>query len=425
MSETPSSLIVVLEAARGMLQTRRAEASDRVERIKAAADLYLSAMEQEIALEFALRNGLPLPLRVDGITPQPKPLRAALDLRSIVETLPELRIRMEPSSPMAAATMSAPAHSQPNPNAPAAIEGGRADEPKSEARPRDGRSLSELDSEVSALIRDMQVLGFDAMPLPLFRAYAEELAARARSLQNRGPEAEELTSRVIRRLTAMAYEKGIGDVYGLNRKHSGDWDELAARARARREDLLAAPTKPKSPVPDAPKSATRTDAVKVLITDTEKLEAFKISTSATLEVLKQTAEAEPASAPESEPVSARLPLLTAACERGPVVMIGGIVKQDKIQAIRERFGIDVEWIDTSRSGNNTIGSVEKRIREKRLAAVVVLQGLISHKHFEPLVGAARQVGLPFAYADKAGMGSVSRAFTEIERAMARKEELAS
>ena len=41
--------------------------------------------------------------------------------------------------------------------------------------------------------------------------------------------------------------------------------------------------------------------------------------------------------------------------------------------------------------------------------MVVLQGLIGHKHFEPLVAAARQVGTPFAYADKARASAASRA----------------
>jgi hypothetical protein len=272
----------------------------------------------------------------------------------------------------------------------------------------------------------MQLLGFDAMPLALFRLHAEELAARARALQDRGPEAEELTSRVIRRLTALAYEKGIADIYGLNRKHMGDWEGLAARARARREALQSAPAKPRPSNPDAIEPEARVDAPKPAPSETGKFEVVKAPDAPTSEDSKSIqAEVEPASTPEPEPASIRLPRLMAACERGPVVMVGGIVKQDKVQAIRDRFGVDVEWVDTSRSGNNTIGSVEKRIREKRLAAVIVLQGLISHKHFEPLVGAARQVNLPFAYADKAGTGSVGRAFAEIERALTRKDELAS
>lgn len=425
MNEHPSSLDTVLEAARDLLQARRAEASERVERIKAAAELYLSAMDQEIALEFALRNGLPLPLRADDATARPKPVRAALDLRAAVETLPELRVRIDPPPAVAVATFtsSGPAHSPP-PSSPATEEG-HTEGSRTEARPRDLRGALAQEHDMAALARDMQ-LSFDAMPLALFRAHAEELAARARALQDRGPEAEELTSRVIRRLTAMAYEKGIADVYGLNRKHSGDWDELAARARARREGMQSASPKARPSSPGTIEPEPRADAAKPVPLETGKFEIVKAPDPPKSEAIKLAqAEAEPASPPESEPASARLPRLLAACERGPVVMVGGIVKQDKVQAIRERFGVDVEWVDTSRSGNNTVGSVEKRIREKRLAAVVILQGLISHKHFEPLVGAARQVNLPFAYADKAGTGSVGRAFTEIERALTRKDELAS
>lgn len=431
MTDEPSSLDTVLEAARDLLQSRRAEANDRVERIKAAAELYLSAMEQEIALEFALRNGLPLPLRVDGTTNRPKPVRAALDLRAAVETLPELRVRVDSASTAAAATMTmmsgsaAHASAQPASSSPN-VEEGRTEGPRSEPRPRDGRGTPDPDPDVVELTRDMQLLGFDAMPLALFRAHAEELAARARALQDRGPEAEELTSRVIRRLTALAYEKGIADVYGLNRKHMGDWDGLAARARARREALQSAPAKPRPSNPEAAKPEPDAESSKSSPTESGQFDVVKVPDAATTQISRPVPiEVESAPVSEPEPASIQLPRLLAACDRGPVVMVGGIVKPDKVQAIRERFGVDIEWVDTSRSGNNTIGSVEKRIREKRLAAVIVLQGLISHKHFEPLVGAARQVNLPFAYADKAGTGSVGRALAEIERALARKDELAS
>lgn len=411
MTENPttSPLDLVLEAAREALRVRHTEAQDRVHRIRNAADVYLAALEHEIATDFASRNGLSAPT---AAATAPNVLRAALDLRAAVEMLPELRIRLDASQADGGYTTTPTTGNLPTtpPRLPL------QDDARAEFRARELRSPDPT-PEMVALQREMHSMSFDTMSVPLFRAYAEEYAARARNLQPISADGEELASRVIRRLTAIAYEKGVADVYGLNRKHTGNWDEIAQRARARREALLAAPVKtvPK----DSPSSPGRSD--------TAKLEVTKATSKATDTGRLAVTISEPPESlsPESEPATVQLPLLTAACERGPVVMVGGIVKQDKVQAIKERFGIDIEWIDTSRSGNNSVGSVEKRIREGRLAAVVVLQGLISHKHFEPLVGAARQVNLPFAYADKAGTGSVGRAFAEIERNLMRKDEAAS
>jgi hypothetical protein len=46
-------------------------------------------------------------------------------------------------------------------------------------------------------------------------------------------------------------------------------------------------------------------------------------------------------------------------------------------------------------------------------------GLGGHKHFEPLVAAARQTGTPLAYGDTAGTGALRKAFRAIEQKLGR------
>jgi hypothetical protein len=73
------------------------------------------------------------------------------------------------------------------------------------------------------------------------------------------------------------------------------------------------------------------------------------------------------------------------------------------------------WVglEAGRSAS-AVTALAKRIRDGRLAALVLLNGLMDHKQSEPLLIAAREVGLPVAYADKAGHGALARAFLELE-----------
>jgi hypothetical protein len=96
------------------------------------------------------------------------------------------------------------------------------------------------------------------------------------------------------------------------------------------------------------------------------------------------------------------------------VLVGGMVKREKLDRLQERFAIGIEWIDTQRSGMNTVANLENRLRDGRISALVILDGLIGHIHSEPLVQAARRAGVPLAYGDRGGTGSIARAFSEIE-----------
>jgi hypothetical protein len=126
-------------------------------------------------------------------------------------------------------------------------------------------------------------------------------------------------------------------------------------------------------------------------------------------------------APAEEPDDGvDLPLLSAASKRGRVVVLGGLAK-DRLDRLKERFGFEAEWIETEHAGTHAVKKLEGRILDGRVAAVVVLDGLIGHAHFEPIARAARQTGTLLVYGDKAGRASLDQAFASAEAQLGKKK----
>jgi hypothetical protein len=441
-----SPVDTVIEAARADLERRKAAAGERAARIRSAVDAYLMASEGELAAEFAAKVGIAFAL--EGTARE-----RALSLFNEVRALPELRQEPSPdvsllapravpealsgppsASALPAVELPAPRASAETPPHPARGVGVTEPlaprptiiaepsppprtvivaEPSPPPRtvivaeppaPRDYAAERALEQAVAALIDTAKGLNFTSMPVGLFRAWAEELAAEARLLQEQGCD-KEATGYVIRLLTRCAYDKGVRDVRGLNHRDSADWKAVAERARTRRALLQGNGARALTQRLDIPETVRQQVAL------TQPAEP---AAPAPPPPAPEAAAEEPEEEEAPAPLVADLPMLRASIDRGPIVLIGGIVKTEKLDLIRQRFGLSVEWVDTSRMGTGTVATLEKRIREHRLAALVLLDGLLGHKHFEPLIAAARQVGLPHAYGGRAGSGSLLRAFREIE-----------
>ena len=114
------------------------------------------------------------------------------------------------------------------------------------------------------------------------------------------------------------------------------------------------------------------------------------------------------------------PRLREAARHGRIVVLGGLAKKDKIERLKGRLGFETEWIETDRAGAHAIQKLEGRILDGRIAAVVVLDGLIGHAHFEPIARATRQTGTLLVYGDKAGRASLEQAFLSAETQLAKK-----
>lgn len=351
-----------MEKIREQLSSRKRESEERVARIKAAADEYLRAIEADLVADVAVRVGLETQRSTSAV-------KAALTLRSLIESLPEARLRAEP----------APQPQQPTAEAASEVHDEVPEEPRAPVAPR----RVETDPEIEGLYKEFHAMEFDSLSDGLFKPWAEEFACRARGLQARGlADGNDLLTRMFRVLTAKAFQRNTRDIFGLARSHHGDWVARAERAKREREQVQAGP-------------APRSVSTRIVIP-----EALRAAVAA-------PEEDEGAAWPE-------LPKLLALCAERPLVLLGGVVKQEKLERLKKHLGAEVEWIATDNGNPQGIASLERRVREGRVGAVVVLEELIGHRHFSPVVDAARQVMMPIAYGAKAGKASIVRALQDIE-----------
>ncbi len=359
----------LLEKLRAQLTTRRQDSEDRVARIKIAADDYLRAIEADLVSDVAVKLGVETQRSSSAV-------KAMLTLRSLVESLPEARVRTEPVT--AAATemrLRAVAEADEHRDDDAHHDETRVPVPAPPPR------RIETDPEVEALFREFQALDFDNLADGTFKPWAEEFACRARGLQARGlSDGAELLTRMFRVLTAKAFQRNTRDIFGLARNHHGDWAARAERAKREREQHQAGPrgVSTRMVIPEAVRAAV--------------------------------------AAPEEDEAAQwpEMPRLLALSAEKPVVLLGGVVKQEKLDRLKKHLGGEVEWIATDNGNAQGIASLERRVRDGRVGAVVVLEELIGHRHFAPVVDAARHATVPLAYGAKAGKASIVRALHDIE-----------
>lgn len=347
----------IFEAARVAAEARRQPLLDQTARIRSALDDYAHAVGQALVAEVAEKLGVER-------APTPSPVEAADTLLKLVLDLPELKAQAaeEPLGPDLWPLMPVP---------------------------RPSLESYEAGPETRDLWQEVNDLDFAGMSVPMFKAVAALLAARARVLQDQGDNAELIPERVIKKLTAIAGERHITGIYGLARYHQGDWSALAEKAEAEIERL---------------RSGTGL---------TQKL---KIPAAIIAKVVEEAAPGPEHDEEDDEPVVESLPKLQALSRLKPVVLVGGQVENKKLELIKRRFGLDPEWIETD--GIRAVQALERRVTDRRISAVVFLNGLLGHTHFGSIISAARQTGVPVAYADTAGTGALRKAFTEIEERLA-------
>ena len=126
----------------------------------------------------------------------------------------------------------------------------------------------------------------------------------------------------------------------------------------------------------------------------------------------------PTASPAAGQVAAGYPHLQARVARGKIVVIGALSGRDRSAALPSELGEEVEWIDTERDGAHAVGNLPQRVRQGRVAAVVILDRVVQHKHTDPVLAAARDSHVPFAFAGQGGKASLQRAIEQIEAALA-------
>jgi hypothetical protein len=119
-----------------------------------------------------------------------------------------------------------------------------------------------------------------------------------------------------------------------------------------------------------------------------------------------------AKSPASGPPSL-WPRLRAALAHQKLVVIGAL-SRDRSESAPDDLAEHIEWIDTERDGVHALGNLPQRIRQGRVAGVIILDRAVKHKHSEPALAAARDAGVPTAFAGQGGRASLERAFTQLE-----------
>jgi len=109
--------------------------------------------------------------------------------------------------------------------------------------------------------------------------------------------------------------------------------------------------------------------------------------------------------------------LAKALEQAPLVVVGGAPQPERLKSLTSDLEKAVEWIDTRQKGTHAIGNLERRVREWRISGLILLEGLVQHRHTDPLVSAARQANIPCVYAGKGGTLAFTNALKEIEKAL--------
>jgi len=120
--------------------------------------------------------------------------------------------------------------------------------------------------------------------------------------------------------------------------------------------------------------------------------------------------------PEPEPASEREAVAApkTRAHPGKLVIIGALAGREKSGALPVEVAADAEWIDTERDGVHAVGNLPQRIKQGRVSGVVILDRVVSHKHTEPVVAAAREAKVPVAFAGQGGKASLTRALLQLE-----------
>lgn len=400
LSMKPSSDDAEAARAPNSRDSRRAEARRLADAVHTAVDRYArlldasllagaSPREDEASLVERSRDALERELR--------ESVRALCELRSAPPPPQDVPVPETTAEPASVELLERPA-SEPNASARRrVVDIDPASSAASEGRIRPPAAA--LDPEGKALMAEFESIDFDGLSDADFVSYAAELAARVRFRQERGliVVGHDIEGKILRRLTAMASARPLGaPIFGLSRSHRGNWAALARKAREDRERRGLA-----------------------------SLRAERMASYSSSRMPVGRAAAEAADAVEddgagggggSDDAPLDLPRLAALAKGRQVVVVGGVARPEKLARVRKITAIAVEWLglDAGRSAA-AVTALAKRIRDGRLGALVLLNGLMDHKQSEPLMSAAREVGLPVAYADKAGRGALARAFLELEK----------
>lgn len=112
------------------------------------------------------------------------------------------------------------------------------------------------------------------------------------------------------------------------------------------------------------------------------------------------------------------PNLRTVIQEKRLFLVGGLPITEKLRLLKKRYGIEAEWLGVE-SAYTKIDSVVRKVRYGNAGAVILLEAFMSHRVSGAVVEACNQVGVPWAYGDRAGIGNLTAALDELESKSAR------
>jgi hypothetical protein len=152
-----------------------------------------------------------------------------------------------------------------------------------------------------------------------------------------------------------------------------------------------------------------------LVDRTEAAERVERTEARTLDPPPQPQQAEkPAEVVKPPAPPSPYPKLQKAFSLKGIVMVGGFKVPGKLESIVANYGIQLDWVVFEKGSPRIIDSIEARIKNGKVGAVIILEGLMTHKDFRKISAACKVKGVPYAMGDKGGNGALGKAFQHLE-----------
>lgn len=98
-----------------------------------------------------------------------------------------------------------------------------------------------------------------------------------------------------------------------------------------------------------------------------------------------------------------------------LIMYGGNKRVEKLRTIQDRCGLQIEWCEHEPSSPRLCDEVTSRVKGGSVAAVIVLNGFMSHASYKRITETCSAMKVPWAYAERGGVSHVANALSEIEK----------
>lgn len=100
-----------------------------------------------------------------------------------------------------------------------------------------------------------------------------------------------------------------------------------------------------------------------------------------------------------------------------LVIVGGMPIPQRMDWVENALGVRPVWMETTPNGNpaSVVTSVDHGMRDDKIGAVIIANGLIRHNTFYQLRNSAATRKVPLAYASKCGNGQLFIALGQLER----------